>query len=320
MALSEFELIRRYFDRPGDPARGVRIGVGDDGAVLEVPPEHALVATTDALVAGVHFPQGVAPADLGFKSLAVNLSDLAAMGAEPAWCLLSLTMPEVDEAWLEAFAAGFRELEQASGARLVGGDLTRGPLLVCVHALGIVPRGAALRRGGARAGDDVYVSGTLGDASAALRLKEDRADVPAPLLEFLRARLARPEPRLALGRALRRLASSAIDVSDGFAADLGHILEASGVGATIEAARLPSSPALVRVLPPDAVLECMLHGGDDYELCFTAAPADRAAVERLAESCDCAVSRVGRIELKSGLFAIDGDRKWPIEPSGFRHF
>ena len=250
--MAEFDLIERIRVR-AMAREGVLLGIGDDAAVLHVPAGHELVVTADTLNAGVHFPLDAAPADIGWKALAVNLSDLASMGARPAWCTLSLSLPADDPAWLDGFLDGFLELADAHAVALVGGDTTRGPLSIAVTAMGWVEAGAALRRDGARIGDEVWVTGTLGDAAAALVLG---GHVPLPLdgaampvveagnAAVLRARLARPTPRVVVGRALAGLAHACVDVSDGLLADLGHICRRSGVGAVIELARLPASPAL----------------------------------------------------------------------------
>ena len=274
MPLSEFELIRRYFQACG-PGRGdVLLGVGDDCALLEVPPGQVLAVSLDTLVEGVHFRRGVDPESLGHKALAVNLSDLAAMGAEPAWATLGLTLPTPDEAWLAGFSRGFCRLASGHRLQLVGGDVTRGPLSCTVEVHGFVPPGLALRRDAARPGDTVYVSGTLGDAGLALL---DAGAGP----EAIR-RLDRPEPRVAEGLALRGVARCAIDLSDGLAADLGHVCEASGVAATVHLDRLPLSPAVADHVARTGDWTLPLASGDDYELCVTAPAAQRATLaERL---------------------------------------
>jgi len=263
---SEFEIIARYFSRP---ARGAVLGVGDDAAILAPSAGMQLAVSTDLLLEGRHFASGADPRRLGHKSLAVNLSDMAAMGASPRWATLALALPEADERWLSAFADGFYALAERFGVDLVGGDTTRGPLALCVTILGEVPAGQALRRDGARPGDDIWVSGELGGAAYAL---SDPRDAGAA------KRLHEPDPRVALGEHLRGIATSAIDVSDGLAQDLGHILERSGVGATLEYARLPKH----RIADPALEQRCVLAGGDDYELLFTAPVKKRDDVERLS--------------------------------------
>lgn len=312
--MDEFELIRRHFATLAPQGEGVVLGVGDDCALLSVPAGHELAVTTDTLVAGRHFPMETAPADIGWKSLAVNLSDLAAMGAAPHAFTLALTMPEADSAWLEAFADGLGALARASAIPLVGGDTTRGPLSITITAMGLVPAGRALRRSAARAGDIVCVTGTLGDAALALR--EWQAGRTAP--RALRSRLDRPEPRLATGRALRDIAHAAIDLSDGLAGDLGHILAASGVGATIEAARLPSSAAFDELAQPGERLALQAGGGDDYELCVCL-PARRFETAR--RQADVPLTVVGRIENAPGLRFVDANGATiEVPPDGFRHF
>jgi thiamine-monophosphate kinase len=269
MALNEFGLIQRYFKGLTPATPDVVLGIGDDAALLTVPDGHELVWSIDTLVEGVHFAHGADPVALGHKALAVNLSDLAAMGADPHGVVLALTLPQADEAWCEGFAKGFGALAVASGIPLVGGDMTRGPLAISVSVLGRVPRGRALRREGAKIGDDIAVTGPLGDAALALQLGDS-----AP--EMLRRRLEMPVPHLAAGSLLRDWASAAIDVSDGLMADLQHLCTASGVGAVIRADHLPRSPAFAALEVPDA-LALQAGGGDDYVLCLALPPE---AVER----------------------------------------
>jgi thiamine-monophosphate kinase len=312
MDLSEFALIERYFApvaaRAGS-ASGVLLGVGDDAALLAVPPDHELVAATDTIVAGVHFPTNTDPRAIGHRAVAVNLSDLAAMGAEPRWLLLALTLPKADEAWLAGFAAGFHALSQRHGCTLIGGDTTRGPLSITVTAMGTLPRGSALRRRGARAGDALCVSGSLGDGAAGLRFMqgEPRGFDPrvAGARDLVLAFLF-PQPQVALGRALRGIATSCIDVSDGLAADLGHVLDASGVGARVDVDALPRSVAFRLAVPRAAQRELALAGGDDYELAFSCA-ADQ--VERLAAEAAASgtrITRIGTVEAGRGLRLVDG--------------
>ena len=328
--MAEFDLIERI--RARAIARdGVLLGIGDDAALLKVPAGHELVVTADTLNAGVHFPADAPPADIGWKALAVNLSDLASMGARPAWCTLSLSLPGDDTAWLDAFLDGFLGLADTHAVALVGGDTTRGPLSIAVTAMGWVEAGAALRRDGARPGDDVWVTGTLGDAAAALVLG---GYVPIPLdgvampvveagnAAALRARLARPAPRVAVGRALAGLAHACVDVSDGLLADLGHICRRSGVGAEIELARLPASPAL-RAAYADDELRAALQaaGGDDYELCFSASTAAREAVARALEQAGTTGTRICRIPDGDGVRALAADGSpWRPFRGGYVHF
>jgi thiamine-monophosphate kinase len=313
----EFALIDRIRAR----ARGradVVLGIGDDAALLRVPAGQELVWSTDTLVAGVHFPEETAAADIGWKALAVNLSDLAAMGAQPAWCTLALTLPEDDADWLDAFLDGFCELADAHELALVGGDTTRGPLSMTLAVQGFAPAGGALRRAGARAGEDVWVTGTLGDAAGALRQWQGGGLQSAKL----RYRLDRPTPRVGAGLALRGLASAAIDLSDGLAADLGHVLSASGLGAEIELGRLPTSRTLAEHFPEDAERwRLQLAGGDDYELCFTAPTSRALEIERAMAACEVGATVVGRTRREPGLglLGLQGEN-FALGDAGFEHF
>lgn len=324
MSLSEFNLIERYFTTRGVRRADVALGVGDDCALLRVPEGMELAVSIDTLVEGHHYPLGTAAAAVGHKALAVGLSDLAAMGAEPAWATLALSLPEADEAWLQGFADGLFVLAERFRVQLVGGDTVRGPRVISLQLHGLVPQGAALRRDGARDGDLIYVTGTPGDAGLGLELALGQRQRPAggADADFLRGRLDRPEPRVAAGLQLRGIASAAIDISDGLAADLGHILARSGVGARLELGQLPFSPALQRVLPEAAGRwPYALGGGDDYELCFTVPPARRAAAEQACAALDCGCRCIGRIEAKSGLrlYRPDGTLL-EHSPHGFDHF
>lgn len=319
MTFSEFDLIDHFFHRCGAMRGDVALGVGDDAALLRVPAGMELALTLDTLVQGVHFFPGSDPRSLGHKTLAVNLSDLAAMGAEPAWATLALTLPESDPAWLAAFSDGFCRLAREFGVQLVGGDTTRGPLTLSVEVKGLVPVGQALRRAGAGAGDLIFVSGLLGDAGLALRALKEGLEVDD--LDYLQDRLDRPQPRLALGRALRGLASAAIDISDGLVADLGHILDSSGVGAIVELGRLPCSEPVAIYLARSSDWSLPLSAGDDYELCFTLPPGHLAALERLAQNLSCRITRIGEITTEPGLrvLAADGGDYRP-RSSGYEHF
>jgi thiamine-monophosphate kinase len=315
--LMEFDLIARIRKRTA-PSRGdVVLGIGDDAAILDVPAGRQLVVAMDTLNIGVHFPDDTAPADIGWKALAVNLSDLAAMGARPAWCTLSLSLPDSDTGWVDGFLDGFLALAALHDVALVGGDTTRGPLSVCVTAHGVVAPDDALRRDGARVGDDIWVTGTLGDAAAALAQWHAGGDRdPA-----LRARLERPAPRVAAGLALAPLAHAAIDVSDGLLSDLGHVCAASGVGAQLELDALPASAALAAAFDPvrRRVLQC--SGGDDYELCFTAAHRHREALLAIVGNGDVAMTRIGRVVPGDAVVAFDGDgQPWQPPRRGFDHF
>ncbi len=321
MPLSEFDLIQRYFT-PTTPARDDVIqGVGDDGAVLHVPIGMDLVVSVDTLVSGVHFFADVDPAALGHKALAVNLSDMAAMGAEPAWATLALTLPQVDEVWLEAFGRGFFELAEHYGVQLVGGDTCRGPLAMSVQMHGFIQQGAALRRVGAMPGDLIYVTGTLGDAGLALQALQNHQVHSEPHAHYLKGRLERPSPRVFEGLALRGIASAAIDISDGLVADLGHILAASGVGATLEIERLPVSSAFVAVVQGDSCWQLPLSAGDDYELCFTVPVEKQAKVEQVFARFGCGAARIGVIESALGLRCKLASGEILTPPSsGYQHF
>jgi thiamine-monophosphate kinase len=298
----------------------VRLGIGDDAALLAMPVGQVLAVSTDTLVAGIHFPHDAAAYDIGWKALAVNLSDLAAMGATPAWATLALTLPQADRGWVGAFADGFAALAREFKLALVGGDTTQGPLTITLTVHGFVPEDLALRRDGAQAGDAVFVTGTLGDAAAGLRVLRESAGEErhrALLLD----RLNRPTPRVAQGLLLRNGARACIDLSDGLLADLGHICAMSGVGAEIESDLLPTSLALLALFAGSERAALQLAGGDDYELCFTA-PADRASdlLGELALS-GCRATRIGRIVAGSGVHARDaaGD-ELHITCSGWEHF
>lgn len=320
MALGEFDLIAKYFSRP---ARRSPLGVGDDCALLAPAPGMQLAVTSDLLVEGRHFLSSVEPARLGHKALAVNLSDLAACGARPLAFTLAIAMPRVDEAFLDGFARGLYALADAFDVDLVGGDTTAGPLAICITAFGEVPAGQALLRSGARPGDDVWVShppgGGLGDARLVLEMFRGRVPVGA---DFDRLRLAMecPQPRVALGVALRGVATSAIDLSDGLAGDLGHILERSAVGATVDVDALPRSAALA-AMPQALRRECAASGGDDYELLFTAPPAARDAVRAAADAGGVAVTRIGTIDAAPGLRWVDaGGAPVHARFAAFDHF
>ena len=320
MSLGEFELIKRFFADAGPRCEDVTLGIGDDAALVRVPDGTELAVTVDTIVAGVHFPLDTPAEDIGYRALAVNLSDIAAMGAMPAWATLALTLPAADERWLEGFCAGFFSLARAHDVTLIGGDTTAGPLTITVQIMGHVPSGKALRRGGAQLGDLIFVSGHVGDAAAGLALIEKRAETSNEAhRDYLIERFLRPVPRIGLGRALRGLASAMIDVSDGLGADLGHILEASGVGARLDPARLPMSGALTATFEPKRALELALGGGDDYELCFTLAPRHEHLIPGIESAAGCALSRIGVIDSRPGLALQDGTA---VSQSvrGFDHF
>lgn len=320
--MGEFALIDEIRRRCVVERADVVLGIGDDAALLQPRAGHELAVSTDTLVAGVHFPAQTTPFDLGWKSLAVNLSDLAAMGAEPAWATLALTLPAADAAWLAAFCDGFGALARRHGLALVGGDTTRGPLAIGVTVHGFVPAGAALRRDTAAAGDRVLVSGVLGEAAAGLACLDGRAQAAgAAEHDLLLARLYRPEPRVALGLALRGIASAAIDVSDGLCQDLGHIAARSGLAATLQADWLPLSDALAHCGDAVQRLQWQLAGGDDYELCCAVPPQRVAAAQAAAAACGVVLSEIGAFAPGTGVQVVDADgRAFRLARGGWEHF
>jgi thiamine-monophosphate kinase len=319
MPLGEFDVIARYFTRT-TPRSDVLLGVGDDAALLVPPPGETLVAATDTLVEGRHFLPGTPAGSIGHNALAANLSDLAAMGADPSWALLSLSMPAADEAWLEAFARGLDGLAGRHGVALVGGDTVAGPLVVTVALLGFVPPQAALRRSGAQPGDVVFVSGAPGVAAAGLDLLR-RGEAPFTTEDPCVRRFLYAEPRLALGRALRGHATAAMDVSDGLLGDLGKLARASNVAASLHLDRLPIAPVLAARHDRDRCERYVLHGGDDYELLFTL-PAERAEslAPLIAVQAGCGLHRIGEITAGSGLRCLRHGRDEPVAGAGYDHF
>jgi thiamine-monophosphate kinase len=317
----EFELIARYFTYP---APGAVLGVGDDAALVRARRGMDVAISTDMLVCGRHFFPDADPVRLGHKTLAVNLSDLAAMGAEPRWATLSLALPRVDIAWVKGFMRGFMRLARRHRTDLVGGDTTRGPLTLCVQIMGEVPSGRALRRDGARAGDDVWVSGTLGDAALAVACGNRKLRLPAAERERVQRRLDVPTPRVALGIALRGIARAAIDVSDGLVADLGHVCERSRLAAEIALEQVPVSAVMKRCPDRRLARNAVLAGGDDYELCFTAPASARAKVEQAARSVRVPVARIGSMKRagRAGcrVAVLDGGREIKLARAGFDHF
>jgi thiamine-monophosphate kinase len=323
LIVAEFDLIALIRERCAIARDDVRQGIGDDAALLAVPAGQLLAVSTDTLVAGVHFPQSAKVYDIGWKALAVNLSDLAAIGATPAWATLALTLPEADPRWVAEFANGFAALAQQHRVALVGGDTTQGPLSITLTVHGFVPEGAALLRSGAHVGDSIFVTGTLGDAAAGLHFslpphaEEGAEDGTGPLI----ARLNRPTPRVAQGLILRGRAAACIDISDGLIADLGHICTASGVGAEIDADALPASSALSSVSDTDARRGFQLSGGDDYELCFTAAAAEASVLLGDLARSGCGATRIGHIAAEPGVRVRDAAGKLVTVPrSGWEHF
>lgn len=316
--LDEFQVIDRYFTRQGNDPRVV-LGIGDDAAVLQTSGTTAVA--TDTLVAGVHFPDDLPSDAVGHRVLAVNLSDFAAMGATPHWCTLALTLPESNHTWLELFAQGFFALADEHGVELVGGDTTRGPLSVTLQVLGDIDGDCILTRGGAAVGDDIHVTGTLGDAAAGLDLVSRCRSGISEAHRMLGSRFLRPTPRVAAGIALKGLASAAIDVSDGLLADLGHLCRASGCAASVDVERLPISPELQALFPIGDAETWALTGGDDYELCFTAPPSRRRTIEQALAACETPVRRIGELHEGRGVHCRrDGQPvELPATP-GYSHF
>ncbi len=317
MSLGEFDLIAKYFTRP---VKRAQLGIGDDCALFTPAPGMQLAVSSDMLVDGRHFVSTLAPQRLGHKALAVNLSDLAACGARPMAFTLALALPAVDEAFLQGFSTGLFALAEQHGCELVGGDTTQGPLNICITVFGEVPTGQALLRSGAQAGDAVYVSGSVGDARLALEALRGTVALEGLDFESVRLAMEQPQPRVALGLALRGLASSAIDVSDGLLGDLTHILRRSGVGATVDVDAVPRSAALGRQAQA-LQRQCTLGGGDDYELVFTAPPGAAPAVAAAARQAAVQVTRIGVIEAGAGLRLIDAQRRALVNRFGsFDHF
>jgi thiamine-monophosphate kinase len=313
----EFQLIQRFFAQTVDDP-DVLVGIGDDAAVVNA--TGPLAMATDTLVEGVHFPKRTTADAVGYRILAVNLSDLAAMGAQPRWCTLALTIADADEQWLEGFTTGFFGLAAAHEVSLVGGDLTRGPLSATLHLVGSVEMNGLLTRGDAHVGDDVYVTGSLGDAAAGLALINEDANDAGPEHRALAERFYRPSPRVAAGRALASIASAAIDVSDGLIADLGHLCQASGCGAIIDVEHLPLSAELLALFPPQTAQAYALGGGDDYELCFTAAAAKAQAVEAALEASGASARRIGELVLGAGVECRRGGEPFSPAYAGYSHF
>ncbi len=323
MPLGEFALIERYFRAAGATRSDVPLGVGDDGAILRPPPGFDLVAVSDTLVEGVHFPKASAPRSIGHRALAVNLSDIAAMGATPAWALLSLTLPSVDEGWLAEFSAGLGALARAHEVALVGGDTTRGPLTLGVQVMGFVPQGEGLRRSGGRVGDLLCVSGTPGDAAAGLALLQREHGTLSEALATLQQRFEYPTPRLALGARLRTLATACIDVSDGLHGDAAKLAAASGCAVHIDPQQLPRSAALAAAVSAGVFTDAeaagfTAAGGDDYELLFTLPPAVLASLQ--AELARGEITVIGTLASGAGLWLMAQGVPQPATPGGFDHF
>ena len=315
---SEFDLIARHFTRP---AANAVLGVGDDCALVDITNGMDLAVSTDTMVSGTHFFPDVDPETLGHKALAVNLSDMAAMGAMPYWAMLALTVPSVDHTWLAAFAKGFFDLAAEFNVSLIGGDTTRGPLTLTVTIMGEVPAGASLRRSGAKAGNDVWVSGNIGDAALAVAHRHGKLVLTESDYHEAVMRLYEPTPRVQLGQALRGIATAAIDVSDGLLADLGHICRLSGVGATVDLNAIPVSAIGAKHFGSDAGRTAIVAGGDDYELCFTAAPNSRESIAEMEDSLGMPLTRIGQIKRGKGVSLLGADGKpMKIDGRGYDHF
>ena len=321
MAQGEFDLIARFFSRLGAERTDVRIGVGDDGAVVMPPSSRELVVVTDSLLEGVHFPPGSPAASIGHRAFAVNLSDIAAMGAEPAWALLALTLPRADQEWLAHFSRAAGDLCRKHGVALIGGDTTRGPLSITVTMVGIVPIGVALERKGGQPGDAVFVSGSPGDSAAGLALEQGRLHVADPMsAQILRDRFLFPTPRCDIGVALRGLASACIDVSDGLGGDLEKLCAASGCGAELDAAALPVSESLLSAVGREAAREYALTGGEDYELLFTVPLARLGAMTNAVARGLGPVTRIGSLVAGKGVRVFARGGVMQFSGSGFDHF
>ena len=319
--MKEFELINRYFKGRGISRRDVNLGIGDDCALVTVPENCQLAITTDTLVAGVHFFDDIDPRALGHRALAVNLSDLAAMGAEPTWVSVALTLPNIDVEWLEEFTEGMHEIAEYFNVQIIGGDTTQGPLTITICAKGTVPAGKALRRSGAKVGDWVYVTGPLGDAGLAIEARKQEIKIAPEHLRYVNQRFDYPTPRVAAGQVLRGLASSAIDISDGLLADLGHILALSQVSACIDVNKIPTSDALRATLERDQQLPFILNYGDDYELLFTVPDSNKSMLEMKLRQYGVDAACIGQIKSGEGEveLMLDGE-KLAYDDAGFEHF
>lgn len=319
--MGEFELIAEYFSAVGAKRSDVITGVGDDGAVIQVRDGHDLVVTTDTMVSGTHFFANDDPRALGHKLVTVNVSDLAAMGAEPAWLSLALTMPEINQTWLKQFSAGVNETAEYYNCQLVGGDTTRGPLSLTMTAKGLVPRGKALTRSGAKVGDYIYVTGTLGDAALGLKLQQGLHQVSKKHHTHILQRFQYPSARVALGQALRNIANSAMDLSDGLYGDIQHILRRSSVGASIDVQKLPLSQALKDSCDNASAFALALSGGEDYELLFTVPENKRGSLDVLLSPYGVALTCIGRITGVAGKLELkNGEQVFNYQPQGFKHF
>lgn len=317
--MDEFALIRRFFDRPVDDI-SVRLGIGDDAALIEPEPGRDLICAVDTIVAGTHYPEELSPFDVGYRSVAVNLSDIAAMGGRPRWMTLALTIPKADTGWLSLFAEGLFTAAAEANVSLIGGDTTRGDAtVVSVHLLGDVDPAKAMKRSGARPGDSIFVTGTPGDAAAGLSLLQSGSDQTGES-EYLIGRFVRPKARVEFGSSIAGMASAAIDVSDGLYADLQKLLSASKAGATLDLSRLPLSAAMLAKFDFDIAVNFALGGGDDYELCFTASRSDDAEIHARAKQNHVLVTRIGDVEVGKGITCVRDGETFEYTDSGYRHF
>lgn len=317
---SEFDIIRQYFTSTISRA-DVVLGIGDDAAILTVPNDHQLVQSVDTLVASVHFPVDTSPQNIACKALAVNLSDMAAMGAEPAWFTLAITLPNDDEKWLKAFSESLSSLAEKYNIQLIGGDTTNGPLCISITINGFVPAGKALTRNNAQPQDKIYVSGTIGDAALALAEWQGQCLLREESIGYLKERLNQPKPQIELGLLLREYASSCIDISDGLIADLGHITDSSHVGAKINFEKIPRSKEFDLNLTDEAlIVPLVLSGGDDYELCFTIPFTKQAEFEKSVKENKMSVTCIGEIESQSGVRCIKNNKEIDIQEIGYQHF
>ena len=318
--MKEFELIKRYFTEQIVKRKDVLIGIGDDCAILTPPENYNIAVTTDTLVAGVHFPHDTSPRAIGHKAIAVNLSDLAAMGAEPTWVSLAITLPSVDENWVNEFCAGIFELCEFYNVQLIGGDTTQGPLSITITAQGIVPVDAQLTRTGAKPGDWIYVTGEIGDAALALRAVIDELEIEPAFKHQVQQRLDCPKPRVLAGQTLRNYASAAIDISDGLLSDLQHICNASNVGANIVLEDLPLSNAMVETLGAEKAIELALVGGDDYELLFTVSEDNKVGMETAIANIGVDVTCIGQLNGSDKVTTTLNSKPININASGYQHF
>jgi len=318
--MKEFELIKHFFSEQVVKRKDVLLGIGDDCAVVSIAENQDVVVTTDTLVAGVHFPLGTSPKAIGHKAVAVNLSDIAAMGAKPSWISLAITLPEVNDDWLAEFCAGAFELCEYYNVQLIGGDTTQGPLSITITAQGLTPEGKYLSRSGAKSGDWLYVTGVLGDAALALQHQKVPLLEECDLVEKVQEKLDFPKPRVLAGQALREYASAAIDISDGLLADLGHICQASGVGANVVLDAVPLSEAMNKSQPFDDAINFALNGGDDYELLFTVSEDNKVGMETALSNAGIQITCIGQMNASQTISTTLNNKPVPIKGSGFQHF